>query len=152
MSACIFHQMIALQQLLKMFFVLSKKLFSLLRYSASCIPSSPLFLLVSHCFRAWSKINLKVYDVNNCLNKNLIIHFVWYLEKKKRYDIETLSIDRLLNKEDFYGKIMQKICTKSQSQTPFVILVNNPKQPLHARNYFKNKIFWKGIIRYPLKS
>ena len=26
---------------------------------------------------------------------------------------------------------------------PFLILVNNPKQPLHARNYFKNKIFLK---------
>ena len=24
---------------------------------------------------------------------------------------------------------------------PFLILVNNPKQSLHARNYFKNKIF-----------
>ena len=24
---------------------------------------------------------------------------------------------------------------------PFLILINNPKQPLHARNYFKNKIF-----------
>ena len=24
---------------------------------------------------------------------------------------------------------------------PFFILVNNPKQPLHARNYFENKIF-----------
>ena len=34
-------------------------------------PSSPLFLPVSHCFRAWSKINLKVYDIINCLNKNL---------------------------------------------------------------------------------
>ena len=31
---------------------------------------------------------------------------------------------------------------------PFLILVNNPKQPLHARNYFKNKIFWK-IIKKP---
>ena len=30
---------------------------------------------------------------------------------------------------------------------PFLILVNNPKQPLHARNYFKNKIFWKIIIK-----
>ena len=29
----------------------------------------------------------------------------------------------------------------------FSILVNNPKQPLHARNSFKNKIFWKGIIK-----
>ena len=24
---------------------------------------------------------------------------------------------------------------------PFFILVNNPKQPLHTRNFFKNKIF-----------
>ena len=49
----------------------------------------------------------------NCLNKNLITYFVWYLKKEKRYDIETLSIDRVLNKEHFYGKIMQKMCTKS---------------------------------------
>ena len=48
----------------------------------------------------------KVYDVINCLNKNLITHFVWYLEKEKRYEIETLSIYRVLNKEYFYGKIM----------------------------------------------
>ena len=48
----------------------------------------------------------------NCPNKNLITHFVSYLEKEKRYDIETLSIDRVLNKEHFYGKVMQKMCTK----------------------------------------
>ena len=76
-------------------------------------PSSPLFLPVSHCFIAWSKINLKMYDVINCLNKNFITHFVWYLGKEKRYDIETLSIDRVLNEEQFYEKIMQKMCTKS---------------------------------------
>ena len=51
-------------------------------------------------------------------NKNLT-HFVWYLGKEKKYDIETLSIDRVLNKEDFYGKFMHKMCTKSKSQTPF---------------------------------
>ena len=71
------------------------------------------FSLSIHCFRASSKINLKVYEIINCLNKNLIIHLVWYLEKEKRYDIETLSIDRVLNKEHFYWKIMQKMCTKS---------------------------------------
>ena len=49
----------------------------------------------------------------NCLNKILITHFVWYLEKEKRYDIETLSIDRVLNKEYFYGKVMQKMCNKN---------------------------------------
>ena len=66
-----------------------------------------------------SSKNLKIYDVINCLNKNLITRFVWHLEKEIRYDIETLSTDRELNKEHFYGKIMQKICTKSKPQTPF---------------------------------
>ena len=54
-----------------------------------------------------------VYDVIKCLNKNLITHSAWYRDKKKRYDIAILSLDRVLNKEHFYGKIMQKICTKS---------------------------------------
>ena len=30
------------------------------------------------------------------LNKNSITHFVWYLEKENMYDIETLSIDEVL--------------------------------------------------------
>ena len=30
-----------------------------------------------------------------------------------RYNIEVLSSDRVLNKEHFYGKIMQKMSTKS---------------------------------------
>ena len=75
-------------------------------------PSSPLFLSVSHFFKRWSKINLKVYNVINCLNKNLIRDFVWY-QKEERYDIETLSIDRLLNKELFSWNITQNMCTKS---------------------------------------
>ena len=75
--------------------------------------SSPLFLPVSHFFRDWSKINLKVYDITNCPNKTFITHFLWYHEKEKRYNIETFCIDRVLNKEQFYGKIIQKMCTKS---------------------------------------
>ena len=86
----IFNQMIALQKLWKMFFISSKMLFLFLRYSNFCISVFPLFLPVSHCFRGWSDINLKVYDVIN--NKNLITHFVWYLGKENSYDIETLSI------------------------------------------------------------
>ena len=58
-----------------------------------------------------------------------------------------MSIDKVLNKEHFYGKIMQKMFTKKLIPEPFFIWVNNPKQPLHARNYFKNKIFLKGIIK-----
>ena len=53
--------------------------------------NSLLFLPVSHCFRGWSKINIKVYDVINCLNKNLLTHFAWYLAKEKRYDNENFA-------------------------------------------------------------
>ena len=84
--------------------------------------SSPLFFPDGHCFGGWSNINLKVYDVINCLNKNLMTHFVWYLHKEnneKRYDIEILSIDRIWNKETFYEEFIQKMCTKSYSQTSF---------------------------------
>ena len=35
---------------------------------------------------------------------------------------------------------------------PFLILLNNPNQPLHAMIFFKNKIFWKRIIKKPQKS
>ena len=49
----------------------------------------------------------------NCPNKNLITHFVLYLKKEKQYDIETLSINRVLNKEHLHGKVMQKMCTKN---------------------------------------
>ena len=72
-----------------------------------------LFLPVGHCFTGWSEINVEVHDVINCLNTNSITHFVWYLQKEKRYDIETLSIDGVSDKEHFYKKIMQKICSKS---------------------------------------
>ena len=117
--------------------------------------SSP-FFPVSHCFRGCSKKNLKIYDVINCLNKNLITHFVWYLEKEIRCDIETLSIIRVSNKEHFNGKIMQKMCASKNDRSvvpdPFLILWYKLKQLLHARNSFKNKIFSKRITKKPLKS
>ena len=49
----------------------------------------------------------------NCLNNNLMAYFVWYFEKEKGYGIETLSNDRVLNKENFYGKVTQKMSIKS---------------------------------------
>ena len=98
----IFHQITALQKLWKMFFISSKNLFSFLGYLNFCIFVFPSFFPVSHCFRSWSKKNLKIYDDINCLNKNLITHFVWYLAKEIRCDIQTLSTDRELNKEHFY--------------------------------------------------
>ena len=121
-----------------MFFILSKRLFSFSNVQFFVFSSSTLFSPVRHCFRGWSKKNLKIYDVINCLIKNFVTHFVWYLEKEIRCDTETLSIDRESNKEHFY-------------QNPFLILLNNQKQPLHARNYFENNVFWKRVIKKPLK-
>ena len=51
----------------------------------------------------------KVYDATNSQNKNLITHFVWHLEKEKRYGIDTLSTDRVSNKKYFYGKILENV-------------------------------------------
>ena len=45
-------------------------------------------------------------------------YFVRYLEKEKKYDIETLPIDSLLNKEHFYGKSCRK-CAAKASPRPF---------------------------------
>ena len=80
----IFHQTIALQKLYKMVFISSKKLFLFSRYLRFCISVFLFFFPASHCFRGCSKIDLKVYDVINCVNKNFITHFVWYLEKEKK--------------------------------------------------------------------
>ena len=82
-------------------------------------PSSLIFLPVSHCFRGCLKINVKVYDVINWLNKNWTTHFVWYLGKGKSYDIQTLSVDRVLNKEHFYGKSCRKCTPKASPRTLF---------------------------------
>ena len=45
---------------------------------------------------------------------------------------------------------MEKSCGKCVLKAvpdPFFILLNNPKQLMHARNTFKNRIFGKGIIK-----
>ena len=109
----IFNQTIALQKIWKMLFISSKKLFRSRDIQIFVFPSSPFFFPVTHCFRGWSKIDLIVCDIINCLKKNLITHFVSYLGKEKGYDIETFPVDRVLNKKHLYGKIMQKMSTKS---------------------------------------
>ena len=81
----------------------------------------------------------------NWLNKNLKIHIVWYLEKERRSDIETWSFEKVLNKEQFYGKSVCRICAPKA-------LVKSPKEPIHARKSFEDKIFWKMIIKKPYRS
>ena len=46
-------------------------------------PYSPLFFPVIHWLRGWWKINPKVYNVSNCLNKNLQHIFFYTLRRKK---------------------------------------------------------------------
>ena len=52
-----------------------------------------LFLPISHCFRAWSKIYLKVYHIINCLKKNFPKHLVSYWRSKKGM---TLKLGQLI--------------------------------------------------------
>ena len=101
-----FPRIIALQKLWKMVFISSKELFSFSRYSFFCISVLSFFSTCWPLLRGWSKVNFKVHDVINCLSKSSRTHSVWYLEKEERYDIETLSIDGVSDKEQFYRKIM----------------------------------------------
>ena len=91
----IFHQIKAFEKLKNVFCFILKALFFLeiFKYLYLCLLS---FFHVSHCLWGWSKKNVwrhKIYYIN-CLNKNLITHFVWYLEKEMKCDMETLLIDR----------------------------------------------------------
>ena len=69
--------------------------------------------------------------------------------KEKSYDIETLCIGKVLNKENFYGKNLAENVRQKLVPDPCFILVNKPKQPWNAKNYFRNKVFWKSIIKEP---
>ena len=77
------HQMTSLKKYEKWLLFYLKSSFRSRDIQFFVFLSSPLFLPVSHCFRGWWKINLKVCDIINCLNKNLITHLVWYLKKEK---------------------------------------------------------------------
>ena len=135
-----FHQMMAAQKLWKIFLLRMFKIFG--------FPSSPLFFFVDNSFRGWSKINLKVYEAINGLNKNLRTHFVYYLEKEMYWNsVNWYSIKW----ETFLWKHHAENVHQKLFLNLFLILVNNPKRPLHTRNSFKNKIFCKRIIKKPEK-
>ena len=131
-------------------FVSSKSSFGSLDIQIFVFWHSPLFFPVSHCFRGRSKKNLKVCIIVNCLNNNLMTHFVWYLEKEITCDIETLSIDR-----ETRNIFLNKSCKKWNQKLapdPILILLNNPKQPFHARSSLKIKIFFKKNYQQALKK
>ena len=68
------------------------------------------------------------------MSKNLITYYVWHLKKEKMHDIETFSIDRVLNKKLFYGKNHVERLHQKLVPGPFLILMHNPKQLLQAPN------------------
>ena len=107
-----FHQIIAFKKIMKNALnVSSKKFFIFNIFRCSCF-HLPLFFPCQPLLPKIIKINFKVYDVINWLDKNLKI-LIWYLEKERRSDFETWPIDRVSNKENLYGKSIQKMSTKS---------------------------------------
>ena len=117
-------------------FISSKILFSFSRYSNFCIFIFPSFSSCQPFFRPWSKIKLKVYDVINCLSKNLITHFVRYLDKKKRYDFEILSIDRVLNNEHFLWKNHAENVRQKLVPDPFFYFGKQPRTTMACKKFF----------------
>ena len=102
--------------------------------------SSHLFLPVSHCFRGWSKINLKVCDVINCLvhqTVNILFGILW---RKTGMTLKLCPLIEYWIRNICIGKLCRK-CAPELVPDPFLILVNNPKQLLLAINSFKYKIF-----------
>ena len=134
---------------MKNVFYFTLKALSFSRYSNFCVFVLPSFFPVSHCFKGWFKKNFKIDDVIICVNKNLITHFVRYVEKETRFDIETLSIDRVLKYGTFLWKNHAEDVHQKLAPDPFLILLNNPKETLHAGNSFENNKFWKMIIKKP---
>ena len=133
----LFNHIIALQKLWK------KKTIVLEIFKFLYFHLPPLFFPVSHGVRGCLKINLKVYDVINCLNRYLITHFVWYLGKEKRYDIETLSIDWVLNKEHIFEKIKQKIIKNAKKSQ---LYISSEPSPFQSTQVIKNKRALKLVI------
>ena len=132
------------------FYFIKKALFILKIFKFLYFCLSLFFFLPAIALKADPRKILKF--VINCLNKNLITHFVWYLDKEIRCGIETLSIDRELNKEHVYPKNHAENVLQKLAPNHFLILLNNPKQPSHTRNSFKNKVFWQRIIEKPNRS
>ena len=68
------------------------------------------------------------------------------------YDILTLSVDRLLNKEYFLWKNHAENVHKKLVSDPFLILVSKQKHPFHAINSFKNQDILKNDYQKTFKK
>ena len=61
---------------------------------------------------------------------------------------KVLSKDKVLSKKHLWKNRTENVDQKLVPD-PFLILLFNLKQSLHTGNSFKNKIFWKKIIKKP---
>ena len=66
----------------------------------------------------------------------------------KKYDIKTFPTDRVLNQETIVCKYNAENVHKKLASESFLILINNPKQPLHGRNSFKNKYILRKKVNF----
>ena len=107
-----FHQIVVLIESWKML-ISFKKLISFSKYPRFCISLFPSSFPCQLLLEMMIKLNFKVYDVINWLNKILGTLFVWYLGKESRSNIETWSIDWVLNKVHFYEKVCRKFAPKT---------------------------------------
>ena len=57
-------------------------------------------------------MNLKVYEIINSLNKRFDNTFGLISWEEKKYDIETLSIDRVLNEEHLFKNYAENMHQK----------------------------------------
>ena len=117
----IFHQMAALQKLWKMFSISFQNPFSSWDFQKI------FYLPGSHFLKSWSKINLKFYDVFNCLKKNF--------RRTQRYDIEPLAIDTVLDKEHFIEKSYRKWAPKASPRLLFSF-GKQPKTVMPCKKFF----------------
>ena len=138
---CFFvHQIIALNKLLKMVLIVSKKLF----FHSQDIhffvfPSFTLFP-GSHCKKRWPKMNHKVSKTTDWLNKNWKTHYLISWEGKKVWYWNLIL-------KIVMGKACRKYAPKV-SPKPLLILINRSRQTVQASNSFdENKIFWKRIMK-----
>ena len=64
----------------------------------------------------------------------------------KRYDIKTLSIDRVLKKEHFYWNVMQKMCPEASTR-PLFNFVKQPKTHCMQENLLKIRYFERELSK-----
>ena len=76
--------------------------------------------------------------------KNLFCLISW---EKKSYGTETFSIDIVSNKEHFHGKKQAQNVYQKVVPDPFLILVNNPKQPCMQKTILKIRYFVRGLSK-----